>query len=125
MREDALGDDAATGAPKRGSRGDARLQALRGGAGARTTTSPEEEPMTIKHKIRVDLYRIVADAVDAGVAYGTMRAFKHTNTPSTEAIEDAVSNAVMNELCDVLMFDEATDTATTSAAESDSFTHVD
>jgi Ni,Fe-hydrogenase maturation factor len=62
--------------------------------------------MTIKHEIRVDLYRIVADAVDTGVAYGTMRAFKHTDTPTHDAIKEEVTAAVMLQLCEALRFDD-------------------
>jgi hypothetical protein len=49
-------------------------------------------------------YELVTRAVEEGVAYGIRRAYKHTNTPSMEAIEGAVVDAVTSALCDILDF---------------------
>lgn len=61
-------------------------------------------------RVRVRAYDVVRRAVDEGVAYGVRRAFKHSATPPTEAeidaIRQAVEDAVMNELCEVIDFPE-------------------
>ena len=55
--------------------------------------------------IRVDAYRVVSDAVEAGALRGVRRAFKH-GTPTQEAIAVEVENAVMSSLCEYLKFPE-------------------
>lgn len=57
-----------------------------------------------KHKPRVNLYAIISRAVEEGVGYGWTRAHKHTNEPDREAAVEAIFNAVMSELCEVLEF---------------------
>jgi len=56
--------------------------------------------------IRVDAYRVVSDAVEAGALRGVRRAFKHTDKPSQEAIAQEVENAVMGSLSEYLKFPE-------------------
>ena len=56
--------------------------------------------------IRVNVYRVVSDAVEVGALRGVRRAFKHTERPSDEAIAEAVENAVMGALCEVLEFSD-------------------
>lgn len=60
-------------------------------------------------KVKVNAFGIVAEAVEAGVKYGLNRAYKHTDKPTREVMEEAVSHAVLNELCEVLMFDDRVD----------------
>ena len=55
--------------------------------------------------IRVDAYRVVSDAVEAGALRGVRRAFKH-GTPTQETIAAEVENAVMSSLCEYLKFPE-------------------
>jgi hypothetical protein len=55
--------------------------------------------------IRVNTYDVIVRAVDEGVAYGANRAFKHTETPTIEEIKQAIATAVLNELCEILIFD--------------------
>ena len=55
--------------------------------------------------IRVDAYRVVSDAVEAGALRGVRRAFKH-GTPTQEAIAEEVENAVMGSLSEYLKFPE-------------------
>lgn len=41
-------------------------------------------------------------AVDEGVAYGWNRAHKHTDTPTPEAVREAIERAVMDALAEVI-----------------------
>ena len=66
----------------------------------------EERERTVRHSVRVDLYRIVCDAVERGVAYGLNRAHKHVDAPTRAHLEEHVSSAVLSELCDVIRFDD-------------------
>jgi len=55
-----------------------------------------------KLTLRLNTYSIVSDAVDAGVQYGYNRAHKHTDTPDADHIKQAIMNAVMSELSDII-----------------------
>ena len=59
--------------------------------------------------IKVRLYPLVAEAVEGGVRYGLRRLFKHESGPFGEdaVLEraDTVTQAVLNELCDLIEFD--------------------
>ena len=55
---------------------------------------------------KIKLYDVIARAVEEGVAYGTRRAYKHTDCPSLEQIQSEVEQAVLNSLCEVLQFEE-------------------
>ena len=50
--------------------------------------------------LRVKVYPVLADAVEAGVAYGLRRAYKHTDTPDHEAMIETITREVLNEICD-------------------------
>lgn len=58
----------------------------------------------LEQSVRVDLFKIVSEAVESGITYGLNRAFKHVDNPTRAEIADAVCIAVMGELCDVLEF---------------------
>lgn len=45
-------------------------------------------------------YPILVDAVENGVKYGYHRAHKHNDNPDREQITDAITNAVINEICE-------------------------
>jgi hypothetical protein len=62
--------------------------------------------MTKKHEIKVDLYKVIREAVENGIAYGWARAHKHTDAPDEHTIKTAIEDAVMNELCEVITFDD-------------------
>jgi hypothetical protein len=64
------------------------------------------ELLPVSGTLHVDVYRVMAMAVESGVAYGVNRAFKHTDSPSREAIVEAVENAVLTELCEWFSFGE-------------------
>lgn len=56
-------------------------------------------PLRIKSEtIKAKTYPLMREAVEAGIAYGYHRAFKHTNTPEPQAIMDEIEQAVMNEI---------------------------
>lgn len=61
--------------------------------------------MKINTGMKFNAYEILSRAVESGVSYGYMRAYKHTDTPNEDAIKSEIENAIMNELCDVITFD--------------------
>lgn len=58
-----------------------------------------------KVKPKFNAYTILERAVDQGAAYGYRRAYKHTDSPSEEAIIQSIVENVMNELCEVINFE--------------------
>lgn len=58
--------------------------------------------------IRVNLWAIVSRAVEEGIDYGVMRAYKHSEDPpdqqEKDRIAEAIFHGVMNELCEVIEF---------------------
>jgi phage-related protein len=60
----------------------------------------------IRSPLRVNTWAVVQRAVEEGCAYGARRAFKHTDAPTSEQIEDACTRAVIDALCEVLLFDD-------------------
>jgi len=56
--------------------------------------------------MKVKTYAILRRAVEEGVKRGYMRAFKHTDTPAPEHVEDEIVTNVMGEICDVFSFDD-------------------
>lgn len=59
--------------------------------------------------IRAKVYPLMQDAVDAGVRYGWNRAHKHDSTPSEDIIVNAITDAVMNEICEKFEFLDGTE----------------
>ena len=55
--------------------------------------------------VRVNAWAAVTEAVGLGVSSGIRRAYKHTDNPTTEAIENEVYEAVLGELCEWFVFD--------------------
>lgn len=52
--------------------------------------------------VRVDAYRVIADAVERGIMWGWLHAHKHTNEPGEGAIKECMERDIMNELCEFL-----------------------
>lgn len=52
---------------------------------------------------------MLSEAVEEGIAYGWMRAHKHVDNPSEEAIKEQLVNAVMASISEYFLFDEARD----------------
>ena len=59
--------------------------------------------------LRVDVYAVLARAVDEGIDYGWSRAHKHCAEPDEIAIKCAVYEAVMGAICEVFRFDGGDD----------------
>jgi len=49
-------------------------------------------------------YVIIDECVDIGTRRGVQRAFKHTEDPTLDQIEQAVHDAVMLEICEKYIF---------------------
>lgn len=65
--------------------------------------------MATKRRLRVYTYRVVARAVEEGVAYGLCRYNKYTEKPiDVDLAAEHIEREVMNVLCDVIDFDEPT-----------------
>lgn len=47
-----------------------------------------------------DIYKLIVEAVEAGIAYGYHRAYKYADDPSEEYIKEQLAQAVLNEICD-------------------------
>lgn len=60
-----------------------------------------------KATVTLKVYPIIEDAVSGGVRLGWNRAHKHTDTPSEDAIWDAIESAVMGNLSDVIQWNDA------------------
>jgi len=66
----------------------------------------EAEVEDVQVSLQVDVYNVVARAVEEGVAYGLRRAYKHVDDPSQESIAEHVEREVLNALCEVIRFPE-------------------
>lgn len=51
-------------------------------------------------------YRVLSEAVEAGVNYGYRRAYKYTDAPSEDHFKNEVSQAVVTEICEWFSFDD-------------------
>lgn len=60
----------------------------------------------IKNEIRLNSYSILSDKIADSINYGYKRAFKHTDNPGEEAIKEAIHDAIMTDLCEILIFDD-------------------
>ena len=60
---------------------------------------------TVTGAVHVDVYAVVQRAVEEGALYGWRRAHKHMDNPDEDTATEAIAQAVMNELCEVLQFD--------------------
>lgn len=58
----------------------------------------------IQDTVRVDVYRVIADAVDRGLDNGYRRAHKHADDPSKAVVKQAIYDAVMSEISEVIVF---------------------
>jgi hypothetical protein len=62
--------------------------------------------MKARAEVRVNVYEVISRAVEEGVRNGVYRARKHTDTPNEAQTADAVYQAVMQALCEVLRFED-------------------
>lgn len=51
-------------------------------------------------------YAIISDCVERGAGFGVRRAYKHTDSPSEDAIVESVNNEVMNAISEVVDWDD-------------------
>lgn len=51
-------------------------------------------------------YTVLCEAIERGVSYGYMRAYKHNDNPSNEDVKIAIQNAVLTEICEWFDFEE-------------------
>lgn len=56
--------------------------------------------------MKANMYKLIERCVEEGVQYGYNRAYKHTDTPTEDQIKLAVTDAVMNEICEWFDFDQ-------------------
>jgi hypothetical protein len=64
--------------------------------------------VNLTSSIRLDVYKIIDDVVARAVQYGYNRAHKHVEAPTEEHMVQEIHKAVMNDLCEILKFDEET-----------------
>jgi hypothetical protein len=64
--------------------------------------------MRLNSNIKINAYKVIDDAVDRAIRYGYQRAHKHNDDPSENQIIEEIQRAVMNELCELFVFDSET-----------------
>lgn len=64
-------------------------------------------PRRVRARVTLRPYDLVSEAVESGIAWGWQRAHKHTDTPTEEQVKDQIHRHVMNEICEVVDFEEA------------------
>lgn len=55
-------------------------------------------------EVRINVYAVIDDAVEIGVAHGLLRAYKHTDAPTDDEIIDTIRRAVMETLGEVIVW---------------------
>lgn len=67
----------------------------------------------MKARLQPNVYRLVAETVEAGIAYGLNRADKHANDPLTpeqrRRVEQALDDALMGEFVERFQFGDGDD----------------
>jgi hypothetical protein len=56
--------------------------------------------------VKVRVYNYVDEKMEDAIAYGYMRAYKHTDTPTEDQVKYEIHNSIMNSLCDIFVFGE-------------------
>ena len=62
--------------------------------------------MQLQTFVKINAYKVIDDVVDRAVRYGYTRAHKHVDNPTEDKIIEEIHRAVMNELCEILQFDD-------------------
>lgn len=60
--------------------------------------------MRVQADVKINVYKVLDDAIDKAIRYGYHRSHKHTSNPSEELVIEEIHRAVMNELCEILKF---------------------
>jgi len=55
--------------------------------------------------MKANEYKILCDCIERAVEYGYNRAFKHTDKPTRTEINNAMANAILNEICEYFSFE--------------------
>ena len=58
----------------------------------------------IQDTVRVNVYAVITDAVERGITRGYRRAHKHDDHPKQDQLEACIYEAVMSEICEVIVF---------------------
>jgi hypothetical protein len=51
-------------------------------------------------------YQLIERAIEEGVNYGYSRAHKHTDTPTEALLKGEIIQAITNELCEIIDFED-------------------
>jgi len=62
--------------------------------------------------VKPNEYKVLSEAVEEGVSYGYQRAFKYSDDPTPDAIQAAIVDAVMLQVCEYFYFDDMKDDRT-------------
>lgn len=58
-----------------------------------------------ERKLKINIYSIVAEAVERGIQFGVNRAYKHTITSLPAGVAESIYKKVMLALAEVIDFD--------------------
>ena len=56
--------------------------------------------------MKANEYLVLSEAVEEGVSYGYQRAFKYSDNPTPDAIQAAIVDAVMSQVCEYFFFED-------------------
>lgn len=56
--------------------------------------------------MKVSAYVVLCRALEEGIAIGWMRAHKHTDKPTEEAVKNDIENEVLNAICEFFKFED-------------------
>lgn len=56
--------------------------------------------------MKANEYKVLSEAVEEGVSYGYQRAFKYSDDPTPDAIQAAIVDAVMLQICEYFFFED-------------------
>jgi hypothetical protein len=59
--------------------------------------------------MKANEYKVLEEAVDEGVNWGFVKAYKHNQSPSEEEVREAVKAAVMTSVCEWFRIDHEAD----------------
>ena len=54
--------------------------------------------------MKVKTYNVLVRAIEEGINYGYVRAFKYSDTPTEDQVKTAIADAIINEICEVFDF---------------------
>lgn len=72
-------------------------------------TRRKAQKIVVDGGLRVNVWEVLERAVVSGATYGYHRAYKHTDTPTEDGVVEEIRIAIMNELHDVLFYDDPYD----------------